>query len=166
MFDRQFASTMQPDDKKILYRLLAQEPVGALAVVVEGQPVTGLLPFAATPDFSVVLILASSLSRHTAALTPGAPCSLLIQDTLGERPDPHQVPRVSLEGTVRLVSRADADYDRARQIYLGKFPDSGKLFSFQDFNLYELAIIGGRLVTGFARAYNLSPQSLLSLTAA
>ncbi len=153
---------MQPDDKNQLYRLITQEPVAVLAVLVRDRPVTGLLPFAAAPDLQAVYVHASSLARHAAGLTKGAPFSLLIHATYGEHPDPHQVPRLSLEGQVLLLGTIDPEYQAARSIYLDKFPASEGLFSFQDFNLFRLEITGGRFVAGFARAYNISPTSLTS----
>jgi putative heme iron utilization protein len=151
---------MQPEDEITLYRLLTEEPVATLAVIVESKPVTGLLPFVAAPDLQAVYIHASSLARHTAGLNSGEIFSLMIWMTRREYADPLQVPRVSLEGETMLISREAPDYQGARQLFIDRFPGSVRLFSFQDFNLYRLEFSKGRFVAGFARAYNISPKSL------
>ncbi len=155
--------SMNTDAQQLLSDLMLQERVAALAVIVTNKPVTGLLPFVAAPDLQAVYILASTLARHSAGLYNGAPFSILIHDTRRPHPDSLQIPRLSLEGEVRVLATDDLDNEAVRQLYLAKFPSSEGLFALTDFNLYRLVLTGGRFIAGFAQAYNLSPGVLRSI---
>ena len=74
------------------------------------------------------------------------------------------MPRVTISGTVQLVAQADADYEAARRAYVDRFPSSEQTFVLGDFNLYRLLFEWGRLVSGFARAITLSPDSFRELS--
>jgi hypothetical protein len=130
---------------------------------VDGAPVTGLLPFAVQPDFSALLVHASTLARHTAGLNSGAPFSALLHTPDDFQADPLQLPRLTLEGLVRLLATDSPDYADARATYLGKFPSSAQTFQLGDFNLYALMVVKGRFVAGFGRITNLSADSLRGL---
>ena len=78
--------------------------------------------------------------------------------------DALQVPRITISGTVQLVAQADADFEGARQAYIGRFPSSEQTFLLGDFNLYRLHFEWGRLVSGFARAITLSPDTFKDLS--
>jgi putative heme iron utilization protein len=151
---------MNPTEQTQLRDLLTQGRVLALAVLVEGLPTAGLLPFAAPPDLSHLLILASGLAAHTRGLSDGAPYSALIHQPDRPSLDPHQVPRVTLRGTAQRLPRDAPPYAAARITYLGKFPASEMLFGLGDFNLYALQIEAARYVAGFGRAFTLSTARL------
>ena len=154
---------MTPEDRALLLDLLARQRVLSLAVLVDGAPCSGLLPFAALPDFSAALVHASRLARHTAGLVSGAPFSLLIHQPDDGAADPLQIPRVTLEGAVEALARGTAAYEEARQVYLAKFPSAAQTFALGDFNLYRLSFARGRFVAGFGRIYNLASDTLKRL---
>jgi hypothetical protein len=123
------------------------------------------LPFVAASDYSSALVHASQLARHSRGLQPGSPFSILIHGCGDAESDPLQVPRITISGTVQLVAQADADFEAARQAYIDRFPSSAQTFLLGDFNLYRLSFEWGRLVSGFARAITISPDSFKELAA-
>ena len=126
----------------------------------------GLLPFVIADDRQSVLVHASQLARHSRGLQPGSPFSILIHAADHPEADPLQVTRVSISGTAQHVSQADADYEASREAFIDRFPSSELTFTLGDFNLYRLHFERGRLVSGFARAITLGPESFEELTEA
>lgn len=155
---------MNAEDRKLVRSLLDQR-VLALGVLVDGLPHVGQVPFALRPDLSGLLIHVSGLARHTAGLTPGAPFSALL--AIGDRPDedPLALPRLTLDGRVSVLDKGTAGYDEAARIYQGRLPSSSVTFQLGDFRLCELVPEGGRVVGGFARAFDVRPDDLRELAA-
>jgi len=151
---------MQEHDAALLRDLLTARRVLALAVVADGEPVLGMVPFVAEPDLSAVLIHVSRLAPHGRALAAGAPFAVLIHGL--DTPDisPGEIARVRLSGRAEHVPRDSAAYPAARAAYLTRFPESAVTFTLADFELYRLAFEGGRLVAGFARTVDLRPDTL------
>ncbi len=155
---------MEPEELSLVKELLTEPRVLSLGVLVDGRPHVGLLPFVAAPDYRSALIHASQLARHSRGLQPGSPFSVLIHACEEQEKDALQVARVSISGTVQLVAQADADFEASRQSYIDRFPSAEQTFHLGDFNLYRLHFEWGRLVSGFARAITLSPESFRELT--
>lgn len=154
---------MTPEDRDLLRDLLTEQRVLSLGVLVDGAPYVGLLPFVMLPGYSAAIVHASALAKHTAGLKEGAPFSLLIHFPDYADADPFQLPRVTLQGTVRLIAKGGDEYAAGRVLYLGKFPQSKQTFSLGDFNLYALMIEAGRYVAGFGRIYNVTSETLWNL---
>jgi putative heme iron utilization protein len=104
------------------------------------------------------------MARHSAGLQADAPFALLIHE-LDSSPDknPAQLGRITLEGTVRPLSREEPAYAAGQHAYLEKFPKSQITFQLADFTLYELRIESARLVAGFAKTFDLEPQDFADL---
>jgi heme iron utilization protein len=151
---------MQDTEARLLRSLLLDTRVLSLAVLVDGAPLVGLLPFAARPDLSGAIVHASRLARHARGLAEGAPYGLLVHGPDAPDGDPLQVARLSLEGEVRVLAREHPGYPEADSLYRGRFPSSAPTFELGDFGLYELVFRRGRLVGGFARAINLDEDAL------
>lgn len=148
---------MDSTSRAALRRLITEQKVLSLAVLVDRRPVLGLLAYALQSDFSAVLIHASSLARHTQGLRPGAPFSFLIHDSVI---DPLQVVRASFEGAVAIIERGSPDFERGRDLFLRRFPESGVLFTLADFRMCSLPLQRGRFVQGLARAVDVSADDL------
>lgn len=155
---------MDPEELSLVRKLLTEPRVLSLGVLVDGRPHVGLLPFVTAADYRSALIHASQLARHSRGLQPGLPFSVLIHDSDDQEVDPLQVPRVTISGTVQLVAQVDSDFETSRQAYIDRFPSSEQTFLLGDFNLYRLHFEWGRLVSGFARAVTLSPDSFKELS--
>jgi putative heme iron utilization protein len=151
---------MTPEQRHILHDLLATERVLALALVVDGEPHAGLLPFALAPDRAALLVHASRLARHARGLVPGAAFSALVHRADRGDADPLQLPRVTLEGTVVPIPRDAPAWPAARDAYLARLPSAAVTFQLGDFGLHALRIEGGRLVAGFAQAVNVAPADV------
>jgi hypothetical protein len=154
---------MEAEESSLVKKLLSENRVLSLGVLVDGRPHVGLLPFVAAADFRSALIHASQLARHSRGLQPGSPFSILIHACDEQENDALQVPRITISGTVQLVAQADADFEVSRQAYVDRFPSAEKTFLLGDFNLYRLSFEWGQLVSGFARAITLSPDSFREL---
>ena len=156
---------MDANQQRMLRRILTECRVLSLAVTVDGAPYAGLLPFAVRPDLGEFYIHASGLARHSRGLGEGTSFGLLIH--LPDRPDadPLQLPRVTLQGTVRLLDKGTPAYEEGRARYVEKFPGSAPVFGLGDFNLYALEPQAGRLITGFGGALNIGPRTLGQLGA-
>jgi len=88
-----------------LRRLLTGQRVLSLAVLVEGQPAIGMLPFAVSGDRRGLVVHASGLARHTKGLVDGGPFDALVHASDQPGAEPLQLPRVTLRGTVTRFER-------------------------------------------------------------
>jgi putative heme iron utilization protein len=123
-----------------------------------------MLPFAPAPTHRLI-VQASGLARHTKGLGEGAYFEALVHATDTPDADPLQLPRVILRGHVALLARGSEAYAEDERTYLERFHSAATTMTLGDFRLYRLAIEGGRLVAGFAQAFNLSRETLQKLNA-
>jgi hypothetical protein len=146
-----------------LRQLLTGQRVMSLAVLVEGEPAIGMLPFAVSADRRGLVVHASGLARHTKGLVADAPFDALVHAPDQPGAEPLQIPRVTLRGRVRLPERDSPEYSADREAYLARFPEAEAVMSLGDFRLYRLEVAAGRFVGGFARAINLGRDALEKL---
>ncbi|AMY07433.1 heme utilization protein HutZ [Luteitalea pratensis] len=156
---------MTPAQVETMRELLRASRVLSLALIVEEAPVNGLLPFAVTPDFRALVVHASRLARHTKGLHDGAPFDALLHEPVVGEIDALQVKRVTLRGVVRVPDHGTPAYEALRAVYLMKFPEAEPITALGDFAFYVLLIEGGRLVTGFGAAANVTQETLETLQA-
>lgn len=144
-------------------RLLRETRVLSLAVVVDGDPEAALLPFAHRDDYGAVFVQASGLARHTRGLLSGARVGVLIHagDTVDS--DPMQLPRLSVQATVSVLDKESAAYAAAAERFIARFPAAEMTLALGDFNLYALTLGRGRYVEGFARAFNVGPETFTDI---
>jgi len=140
-------------------RLLRETRVLSLAVVVDGDPEAALLPFAHRDDYGALFVQASGLARHTRGLLDGARVGVLVHagDTVDS--DPMQLPRLSVQATVSVLDKESAAYAAAAERFIARFPAAEMTLALGDFNLYALTLGRGRYVEGFARAFNVGPDT-------
>jgi heme iron utilization protein len=151
---------MNPEARAHLKQLLEGQRVLSLAVLIDGRPHIGLLPFAVLPDHSGVLVHVSSLAKHTQGLSPGETVSVLIHQSEEAVGDPLQIPRVTLDADVRELRRGRPEFEEGRARYLARFPQAGVTFGLGDFKLLKLRFLEGRYVEGFARAMDITADDL------
>lgn len=147
---------MEPSDLKLLRDLLTAEKLVTLAVVLDGAPVAGVLPFLAEPGLASLLVHTSTLARHSRGLSPGAPYSAAIHLPLAPGVDALQSQRVVLEGHVEAV--LPEELPALAAAWVGAFPSAAMTVGLGDFTFHRLRLEGGRLISGFARAAGLSPR--------
>ena len=150
---------MDSEDLMLLRDLLRNQRLLALAVVVDGEPVAGLVPFLAAPDFSALAVHVSGLARHSKGLGGDAPWSGVVHVPDSDAMDPLQVPRVMLHGRSHLLED-EAALDAVRNMWIARFPAAEMTVGLGDFAFVSLDVAGGRLVGGLAQARNLSREHL------
>jgi hypothetical protein len=156
-------STEDSKSREHLRTLLSGSHLLGLGVLAEGRPYVGQVPYAVWPGRGSLLIHVSALARHSRGLGEKAPWSGLIGAPAGPESDPFQIPRVSLEGTVRRIDKTDDDYAEAQNAYLERLPSGSRHFALGDFSLIELEVKKGRLVAGFGSTFNLTAAHLREL---
>lgn len=156
---------IRSEELELLRRLLTAQRMLSLGVLVDDKPYVGLLPFVTRPDFTALIIHASSLALHSRGLLPDAPFGALIHATDRPEADPLQLPRMSLQGKVRRIPRDEIEWAASRDLYLAKYPSSRSIFQLGDFHLYELAVESGRLIAGFGSIHTLNRRTLAEAAA-
>jgi putative heme iron utilization protein len=154
---------MTPEDQDRLRGLLLGQRLLALGVVVEGEPVVGLLPYAVAADASALYVQASRLARHSKGLEAGGRWSAVVHEPDSDEQDPLQVPRLVLEGSVSRLSGESTDWKPAARAFLSRFPAAARTLQLGDFALYRLELEAGRLILGFGRALNLDHSHFTAL---
>jgi hypothetical protein len=140
--------------------LLDEQRLLALAVIADGAPYAGLLPFIVLPAYAGVMIHASRLSKHTQGLTEGARVGVLLHEQYAPGKDPLQIKRATFECIVHPLERKSAEWEQGRAWYLERFPDSRITFNLGDFTLYRLEFQKGLWVGGFGRAVEIAPDDV------
>ncbi len=148
---------MDRSELRLLRQLLTSERVLSLGVLVEGEPLVGVLPFLATPDLGALVIHASRLARHTKGLRPGVRYGGAIHVPDSKESDPLRLLRVTFEGTVDLLP--DAEREATRERWLARFESAALTLPLSDFAFFRLSLDSGRFVAGFGRALSLDRDS-------
>lgn len=143
--------------------LIDNERVLSLAVVVDNEPVAALLPFAVGRDYGTLLVHASGLARHTRGMVDGASVGVLIHEPATLDRDPMQVPRLTVQATVRVVSRDSPLFREFGERLIARFPAAETTLALGDFVLCRLELGRGRYVRGFAQATNIGPEGFKAL---
>jgi len=143
--------------------LLDEQRLLALAVIADGAPYAGLLPFIVLPAYAGVMIHASRLSKHTQGLTAGARVGVLLHEQYASGKDPLQIKRATFECIVHPLERKSAEWEEGRAWYLERFPDSRITFNLGDFTLYRLEFQKGLWVGGFGRAVEIEPEDIAKI---
>lgn len=156
---------MDSQSRRTLIDLLRNQRVAALGTLRDGGPLVSQVLFATAPDYAGFYIHISRLAQHTQDILQDPRVSLMINQPDTGVPDPQQLARVSIRGEASLVLPDAADYETARAIYLGKFPQTAFNFGLGDFGLYRIEPRAARYVAGFAKAFNLRRESFLELAA-
>jgi heme oxygenase (biliverdin-IX-beta and delta-forming) len=150
---------------RAIRELMDGQRVLSLAVIVDGVPFAGLLPFVVLPNYAGVMVHASKLSRHTKGLDAGGPAAVLLHEQYAPGKDALQIKRASFECAVHPLERKSDAWVEGRGWYLERFPDSRITFNLGDFTLYRLEFQRGLYIGGFGRAVNIEPADIARLAA-
>ena len=145
--------------------LLHGTRVLSLAVLVDGDPEAALLPFACRDDYRALYVQASGLARHTRGLQSDVRVGVLVHANDSPDADAMQLPRLSVQATVAVLDKASDAYASAAARFIARFPAGEMTLELGDFNLYELTLGRGRYVEGFARAFNVGPDTFSEVAA-
>jgi putative heme iron utilization protein len=150
---------MDKDVLAAIGEMLTTRKVLCLAVVIDGEPVASLLPFAVASDLRSVYVQASRLAKHSRALERGATVGLLVHAPDTEDVDPLQVTRLAVQAVVEPLERDTPEFEAASRVFLSRLPSAEMTLSLGDFTLYRLRLGRGRFVAGFAQAYDVGPET-------
>lgn len=141
--------------------LLRSARFGALATLdpADGAPQATRVATATDMD-GAPLILVSALSAHTAALEADPRCSLLVGEP--DKGDPLAHPRLTLKAEARKLDRGTDEQAHAERRYLNRHPKAKLYAGFADFSFFRLEPQGALLNGGFARAYRLEAEQLVT----
>lgn len=141
---------------RALRQLLASRRTAALGTVSdEGHAFVSMVPYAIDRDAGELILHVSGLAAHTGYLQARPRATLLVTDA--ERADEpvHALPRVSLEAQASFCTPGSEDADRARRVYLERFPEAEPMTALGDFRFVRLTVLGARQVAGFGAARSL-----------
>lgn len=154
---------MDADALAAIRTLLDGERILTLAVLVDGQPMAALLPYAVSTDGTALLVQASGLARHTRGLTEAATVGVAVHQPATPDRDPLQIPRLTVQAMVRHLPRGTDAFDRAAARLTARFPAAAATLALPDFEVFALVLGRGRYVAGFARALNVGPETFHAL---
>jgi putative heme iron utilization protein len=152
---------MDADTSSTLRRLLATQPVAALATLHRGEPAVSMVPFVLPPRTAHVVIHVSALATHTADMLAHPRIGLLVMADAVSDVSPQALPRVSLQADAEQLPADGELHAQARAQYAARFPDAAITFELADFSLFLLRPVSARLVGGFGRAYSLVREPLM-----
>lgn len=157
MSDRPASPVQSPDaEARQMATDLLQASHGVLGVLrADGQP--ALSRIALAPVLGQLVTLVSDLSSHTAALTQGAPVSVLMGEP-GPKGDPLTHPRLTLQAKV-----AGADKAALKTAYLSKRPKAQLYFDFSDFRMIAFTPTEAFLNGGFGKAFQFTAKEIRAL---
>ena len=154
---------MDRDVLTAMAALLRNVRVLSLAVLVDDAPEAALLPFAVSDDWGALYVQASGLARHARGLQNGARVGVLVHAGDTAEADPMQLARLSVQATVTVLDKSSERFTSAAARFAERFPQAEMTLRLGDFNLYQLTLGRGRYVEGFARAFNVGPDTFSEL---
>lgn len=154
---------MERAELALLRSLLTGERLLALAVVVDGEPVAGVLPFLAEVGLDSLLVHVSGMARHSRGLSPGVRVSLAIHHPLGVDGDPLRAERLLADARVEAVSTEQRRAIAAA--WTAAFPSAAMTVGLGDFVFRRLRFESARLVAGFARASSVAARDYAAAAA-
>lgn len=155
---------MNNQSEKLLAHIIHTTRVATLATLREEAPRVSMVTYVAADDFSAFYLYLSRLAQHTVDMQKDRRVSLLIAESDDGRTDPQTLARVSIRGSAEIIQNGEPGYTPIKEHYLARFPESEPLFKLEDFNFWRIKPRGGRFVAGFAKAYNITPDTLIKVS--
>lgn len=147
-------------DQKILSKLLEKSVTLSLGTINQKQRAeVSLVPFLYHMDCFWIFV--SELSKHTQHLTAHSEASVLVRNEEDKIANPFSIVRLSATCQVELESNMREEILDVMTLKLGK--TVLLLRQLEDFRLFRLKPVDGRLVAGFGKAFDVD-FSLMSLT--
>ena len=154
----------EPRLSAALRQLIHTQRVGALGTLdASGVPFVSMVPFAVEPDAAQLIIHVSSLAAHTRNLQGEPRVSLLVMQSEAAGEPVHALPRVTLDGVAGVLVRDSVSWQRARSVYLTRFPDAEPMTELGDFMFVGIAVQGARQVAGFGTARSLDANAVAAV---
>ena len=151
---------MDAQSEKLLAHIIRTTRVAALATMRDEKPHSSMVAYAPVENFSALYIFVSRLAQHTMDMIKDKHVSLLIAETDDGRADPQTLARLSIRASAEFMENGEPGYAPVKKMYIETFPESEQLFQLADFGLWRIKPKGARYVAGFAKAFNLTPETL------
>lgn len=151
---------MDAQSEKVLAQLIRNTRIASLGTLRDDAPQVSMAAFIHSEDFSAFFIFVSRLAQHTVDMQKDNRVSIMICETDDDRADPQTLARVSIRGKAEMIQNGEPGYTPLKQQYLARFPESAQLFKLSDFNFWRITPKGGRYVAGFAKAFNITAETL------
>ena len=155
---------MDIQSEKLLAQIIRNTRIAALGTLRDEAPHVSMVEFVVTQDFSTFHIFASRLAQHIMDLQKNKRMSLLITETDDGRANPQTLARVSIRGSAELMQNGEPGYTPIKAMYIERFPESESLFKLADFGIWRIKPKGGRFIAGLAKAYNITPETLIKVS--
>lgn len=149
---------MTPDQTQSLRTLIIKQSLAALGTVQGGEPFVSMVPFAIEPSSGRLIIHVSTLAAHTKHMLENARVSLMVMAAPSPDVSAQATPRVTIQGSAIQLDKASTGYEKAKAVYVERFPQSLDLFGFSDFSLFAITPTSARFVAGFAQAMTLRAE--------
>ena len=151
---------MDVQSEKLLAHLIRSTRMASLGTLRDEAPHVSMVAFVTVEDFSDFYIHVSRLAQHTMDMLKDKRISLLIAETDDARSDPQTLTRVTIRGTAAPMQNGEPGYNRIKNLYVERFPESEPLFKLADFGLWRIKPKGGRFIADLSKAFNLTPETL------
>lgn len=151
---------MDAQSEKLLAQIIRSQRIAALGTLRDEAPLVSMVTYVTAEDFSLFYIFVSRLAQHTVDMQKDKRIGLLIAETDDGREDPQTLARVSIRGSAEQIPNGIPGYTPLKNRYLKRFPESESLFKLEDFSFWSIKPKGGRFVASFAKAYNISVETL------
>ena len=155
---------MDLQSEKLLAQIIRTTRVAALGTLRDEAPLVSMVAYIAAQDFSAFYIFVSRLAQHTIDMQKDKQTCLLIVQTDDGRADPQTLARVTIRGTAEFMEVGEPGYTPVKKQYIERFPESEQLFALADFGMWRIKPKGGRYVAGLAKAFNITPDTLVKVS--
>jgi putative heme iron utilization protein len=156
---------MDIQSEKLLSQMIRNTRVASLGTLRDDAPLLSMVAYIVAQDFSAFYIFISHLDQHTVDMQKDKRMCLLIAQTDDGRADPQTLARVTIRGTAEMMEIGEPGYTPVKRQYIERFPESQILFKLEDFGLWRIKPKGGRYVVGLVKAFNITPDSLIKVSA-
>ncbi|HNB40930.1 MAG TPA: pyridoxamine 5'-phosphate oxidase family protein [Anaerolineales bacterium] len=151
---------MDAQSEKVLAQVIREARIASLGTLHDEAPQVSMVAYVYAEDFSAFYIFVSRLAQHTVDMQKDNRVSLMICETDDARSDPQTLVRVSIRGKAEMLQTGEPGYTPLKEQYIARFPESEKLFNLSDFSFWRISPRGGRYVAGFAKAFNITADTL------
>lgn len=151
---------MDAQSEKVFAQLIRGSRIASLGTLHDEAPQVSMAAFIHNEDFSAFYIFVSRLAQHTVDMQKDNRVCLFICETDDGRADPQTLARVTIRGKAGVIQNGEPGYMPLKAQYLARFPEAESLFKLEDFNFWRITPKGGRYVAGFAKAFNITAETL------
>ena len=151
---------MDAQSEKLLAQIVRNTRIASLGTLRDGAPRVSMVAYVPAEDFSAFYIHVSRLAQHTVDMQKDKQVSLLITEVDDGRADPQTLARVSIRASAEMIPNGEPGYTPLKELYLARFPEAEQFFKLADFSFWRIKPKGARFVAGFAKAYNITVETL------